>query len=78
MFLVPMSIIKSDPEAVHWELNRIIQTKQKETKSVRQTREIYPACPVTEVCRACPVAKAYGVKYDLPCGVWKLLHGELI
>jgi hypothetical protein len=76
-----MSIIKSDPEAVHLELNRIIQTKQKETKTARQTkqtREIDPARPVTEVCRACPVAKAYGVKYDLPCGVWKLLHGELI
>ena len=27
---------------------------------------------------ACPVAKAYGVKCDLPCGLWKLLHGEPI
>ena len=34
-----------------------------------QTRQIYPVCPV---------AKANGVKCDLPCGVRKLLHGEPI
>jgi O-antigen ligase len=37
--------------------------------STKETREIYPVCPVE---------KAYGVKCDLPCGVWKLLHGEPI
>jgi hypothetical protein len=29
------------------------------------TKQIYPACPV---------ANAYGMKCDLACGVWKLLH----
>jgi hypothetical protein len=40
--------------------------------STQQTKQIYPACPACPMKRFCyfiGVAKAYGVKCDLPCGV---------